>query len=347
MSGTKERQFGPDVARCMAAVLVLCVHFFLNTGFSAAPLTGGWMTLSVMVRSACMPCVPLFLMLTGYLEGGKNWKRGHLRKLVPVLVTYLLCAVACLGFKVFCLHQSLTLKNCIGQILSFSAAPYGWYVGMYIGLFLLSPIFDLAWRAMEDWQKGWTVCALLFLTSLPALFNLKWTLLPDFWVKLYPVCFYFLGRWLRDHPVKVKGWLLLLGWGLIAVVGGLLHVWLAGGGVFSDSTVTYYNSPLTVLASVCVFSLLVRVGEEGCPRPLRWLIRRVARLSLPIYLISYVYDALFYPILNGLVPQTGRRLLFFPVMVLGSLLCSGLLAQIVDWTAGALMGKIPQRKFQS
>ena len=114
---------------------------------------------------------------------------------------------------------------------------------------------------------------------------------------------------------------------------------LAQGGPVSHITVTYYNSPLTILETVCVFSLLVRVREENCPGPCRWLVRRVAGLSLPMYLLSYIYDATFYPILNGLVPQVGHRVWFLPVMVLGSLLCSGLLAQLCDWTVRALLGK--------
>lgn len=330
----KERRFEPDVVRCGAAVLVLWVHFFLNTEFGAQPLIGKGLTLSVILRSAFMPCVPLFIMLTGYLEVGKNWKKGYVHKLLPVLVIYLFCAVASVGFSAVHLHTPMTLQSSIKEILRFTI-PYGWYVGMYIGLFLLAPIFDVAWRAMEDWQKRWTVCALLFITALPVVVSL----LPSFWVGSYPVCYYFLGRYLREKPVKAKSWVLLLGWGSLATVGGLLHVWLAQGGPFSHPALTNYNSPLTALEAVCAFSLLVRVREERCPRPCRWLIHRISRLSLPLFLLSYIYDAYFYPLLNKMVPRASHRVLFFPLMTLGSLLCSGLLAQLVVWITGPLLKK--------
>lgn len=340
----KEREFGADLVRACAAGLVLCVHFFLNDGYYGTPLVGGWMAVNTMVRVACMTCVPLFLLLTGYLEVGKNWRAGHLRKLFPVLIAYVLCALACLAFKVIYLQAPLNPLDWLLQMLNFSAAPYAWYVEMYIGLFLLAPIFDLAWRAMGEGQKKWTVAGLLFCTSLPCLTNLKWAVLPDFWAGFYPACFYFIGRYLRDHPIKAKSWTLFLGWAGTAAAVGLLHVVLARGGGLSHEAITWWNSPFVIFETVCLFSLLIRAKGEGWPKPCRWVVARVAKLSLPMYLISYIYDMIAYPVLVQTVPQVERRIWFFPVMVLGSLVCSGLMAQPIDWAGKAISQLIPKKR---
>lgn len=340
----KEREFGADVVRACAAALVLCVHFFLNDGYYNAPLVGGWMAVNTMVRVACMTCVPLFLLLTGYLEVGKNWKVGHLRKLFPVLITYVLCGLACLAFKAVYLQTPLGPREWIGQLLNYSAAPYAWYIEMYIGLFLLAPIFDLAWRGMGKELKRWTILSLLLLASLPCLTGTRWDILPDFWAGFYPPCFYFIGRYLKDYPLKVKGVTLFLGWMATAAAVGMGHVYLAQGGPMSHGPLTWWNSPFVIFESVCLFSLLIRAKGEGWPKPCRWVVARVAKLSLPMYLISYIYDMIAYPVLVQTVPQVERRLWFFPVMVVGSLICSGLMAQPIDWAGKAIMQLIPKRR---
>ena len=72
-------------------------------------------------------------------------------------------------------------------------------------------------------------------------------------------------------------------------------------------------------------------------------VERAARLSLPIYLISYITDQVIYPPLRDAVSWVPGRVVFLPVMVAVSLVCSGFLGQLVDWLVRALMGLLPRR----
>ena len=65
-----------DITRIVALFTVISVHFFLNNGFYSEPMFGKRMLVMTVMRSAFMICVPLFIMLTGYLMSRKSLSRG-------------------------------------------------------------------------------------------------------------------------------------------------------------------------------------------------------------------------------------------------------------------------------
>lgn len=349
MSAEKRtRDFGLDLIRAAAAVLVLSVHFFMNDGFYDAPFQGAGMAASAVIRMACMTCVPLFMVLTGYLCVDRAWGRGYYRKLMPILLTYLLAAAVCLAFRWLWLGERFSALGALRRILDFSAAPYAWYVEMYIGLFLLTPFLNAAWRGLEERGRRALLATLVVMTALPTVTNLAGQVLPDWWTGVYPLTYYAAGAWLREHPVTVKKRWLLAGWlGLAAVAGlgqyaGQALLW--PGSSFQTGGVNYWGSLLVLVETVCLFSLLNRCSGERCPAPIRRCVGQTARLSLPIYLISYVTDQLVYPPLMAAVPDAGSRLPWMPLSVASNLICAGLLAWVLDRAAQGLMRLVPKQK---
>lgn len=75
----KERNLNADLIRCVAVFSVVSVHFLKNNGFYSTPVIGGDMLLMCIYRSLFMACVPLFLMLTGFLSG-KSSSRGSITR---------------------------------------------------------------------------------------------------------------------------------------------------------------------------------------------------------------------------------------------------------------------------
>lgn len=326
-----------DLVRAAAAVLVLAVHFFLNTGFYSVPLQGGTMLAALALRMVCMTCVPLFMVLTGYLCSRHTWSLGYYRRLAPVLLTYLLAACVCLAFRLAVMGERFSLLGAVRRVLDFSAAPYAWYVEMYIGLFLLIPFVNAAWNALERRGRGALLLSLLFLTALPTVTNLFGQILPEWWMDLYPLTYYVLGAWLKENPVRIRRRWLAAGWLVLACAAAVLRFVMSRGAAFTWSAVSDWGSLLVMGETVCLFSLLCSCKGERCPSAVRWCIQRAARLALPMYLISYVTDQIIYPPLCAAVPSVGVRLLFFPVMVALSLLISGAMAQLLDWAVRALL----------
>lgn len=340
----KQRDFGLDLVRAAAGVLTLSVHFFLNNGFYDTPAVGKAMLAACMVRMLCMTCVPLFLLLTGYTCVGRRWSKGYYRKLLPVLFTYVLAGGACLAFRVFWLGEQFSLKDVVRQFTVYAAAPYAWYIEMYIGLFLLSPFFNAAWHALEDGGKKALVLTLAGLTALPGLVNQAGTLLPVWWTGIYPLTYYAIGAWLREHPVGLKGWQLLLCWFGLAAAAGVKGYCTAGGGTYLWMPEDQWGSFVLTLQSVCLFSCLRKVTGKGLPAPVRWCVARVAKLSLAMYLVSYIADQIIYPVLNEAAPQAQLRLFWMPLAAPAAVICSLVLAQLVDWAAEALMRLVPTKE---
>ena len=344
----KERNFSLDAVRAGAAILVIAVHFFLHTGFYDLPLTGPVMAMSAWLRMAFMPCVPLFLMLSGYFCAERRWSRRYPLGLIPVLLTYLLCGTVCLLFRVFYMKEPVGgVFGAMKQYLAFAAAPYGWYVAMYVGLFLLMPFLNALWRGLDIPGRRALLPVLFLLVSLPTITNLFFQILPDWWLNLYPAAYYLLGVRLREMPERMSrlrgGWLLLI-WLALAAAAAALRWAFAGGGTFTWTSYTDYNSVFVAGEAVCAFLLLRRCRGGRLAKMLRSAISRIAQISLPVFLLSYIFDALFYPVLNNRIQTLQGRLPFLPLMVLLILLCSSALGELVDLAAKGLLRLMPGRE---
>ena len=68
----KERNINLDLIRCVAVIFVISVHFCLNSAFYEVTCSGMRMLIMYILRTAFITCVPLFLMLTGYLMKKNN-----------------------------------------------------------------------------------------------------------------------------------------------------------------------------------------------------------------------------------------------------------------------------------
>ena len=342
-----DRSISIDLLRAFSCVSVLCVHFFLNGGFYSQPIKGTKMIVMLCFRCLFIICVPLFIMITGYLQKNKKPEKSYYAKIGRVLCIYFLCALAC-GIYRYTKGTYTKVSQIFFGILNFSAAQYAWYVEMYLGLFLLIPFLNLIWNNLKT-EKGRRLLlgSLLLMTSLPMLLNTfrfdsaAWwnqpslnaqyqALLPQWWKNLYPVTFYFLGAYLRDNPPTLRRWqcftLALMTVGASAV----FNYWRSRPGAFVWGTWNDWHSPFTVVLAYLVFSFLLQCGAKGkTPRPVRAGLRFFSEISFGIYLVSFIFDDLFYPELAKRVPDIPSRLYYYPLMVLSVLVASAALSTLI------------------
>lgn len=321
-----------DLIRALAAFLVVSVHFFLNSGYYATPMEGKGMLAMSMMRMLCMTCVPLFMLLTGYLCCHKTLTGRYYLGLVHILLTYGLCALVCLNVRLS-RGEAMSLGQRVRAVLDFTAAPYAWYVEMYVGLFLLIPFLNALWKGLEGrGARKALIATLLALTTLPALTNFRWALLPDWWAGVvYPLAYYFLGAYFAEYSPKLswpRGLLALAG---AVCLGGVWAYATNAGGVFQWAAMTDWYGPTVVLSACLVFLLLLRLPADRFPGWVRWLLAKLSQLSLAVYLLSWCFDTLFYPILLERVPYLVRRLPWCLVMVPAVYACSAACAQLVEW----------------
>lgn len=66
-----KRDITLDAIRVFAVFSVISVHYFLHSGFYNTPVMGTRMFIMITFRQFFMICVPLFMILTGYLMSQK------------------------------------------------------------------------------------------------------------------------------------------------------------------------------------------------------------------------------------------------------------------------------------
>lgn len=288
-----------------------------------------------------MICVPLFMMLTGYLTASSTPCRKYYRKLIDTLGVYVLASLCCAAYDVAMGKESLQLYQLVNRIARYKAAPYAWYVEMYIGLFLLSPFLNAGYQALgEKRKKQWLLGVLLLLTALPGVVNvyvpkLSWVMdprsstnylkiLPDYWTNLYPFAYYFLGSYIREYGISLSTPKALGLSVATALFQGLYNVWRSWGDCFLWGSWQNYGSLFVVVQTVLFFVMicnwdLSRLGQRTCR-----VLGRLSGLCFGAYLVSYIFDDWFYARLNAAMDYIPHRFPWFPVAVL--VVASGSLA---------------------
>lgn len=201
-ASNKKRNPNLDLIRCIAVFCVIAVHFFKNTGYYKLPLVGGQMFFIEYMRTTFMVCVPLFLLLTGYLMNKKELNLKYYKGILHTLGIYFVTSIFCIVYQCYVLGDLLSLKYIITGILSFTANPYSWYIQMYIGLFLLIPFLNTIYNGLKS-KKEKQILILTFFTLVTLstlLGTVKINCISSWWSGIYPLMYYFIGCYLREFP---------------------------------------------------------------------------------------------------------------------------------------------------
>ena len=297
----KRRLAGPDIIRCIAITGVLSAHMLSYAGHFDDLHTVKWY-IYIFLHYGFLAAVPLFLLLTGYLNCEKKLSKGYFKGIAPILVSYALISVISILADRFIFTEKITLWSGLLSILNFTAIDYAWYVEMYIGLFLLIPFLNLLKDALAD-KKQWhmLIVTLLFITTLPDVADsfifggVKINIIPDWWKNLYPVTFYFLGAYIKKFKPQVKRIYafagavatLILSVGLCALFSQQEYAWWVMNGI---------SALPTAVVAVCVFLMFYRV--ESLPKIIGVPVRKVAVYSYEMYLFSYITDKYLYSTLR-------------------------------------------------
>ena len=326
------RILGLDVIRSLAILFVIAGHFFvLHTPFGSTNFEG----LSLFLQAGILPLfytgVPLFIMLTGYLNINKVSSKKYNIGIWKVLIAYIFFSILTIIFRKYYLHEELSLFKLGLKIFDFSAIPYAWYIEMWIGLFLFTPFLNLLYKAIPTQQQKIVWIGILFtMTAIPDLFNrYGFHLVPGFWQICFPLMFFFIGSYIKEYQPKIR---LLYGWGIIMICCLInptfnmlfIHnhslIQIAGGssGVFG-----------TIIA--VIFFLLVYQRDIHVPL-IRKVFTKVSLLSLDIYLCCYIFDAIYYPWFKEhyFINQSQFGIFFFVIIPL-VFISSLILAQVKEW----------------
>lgn len=287
------RSSGLDLVRTIAILFVIAGHFFINTPAHSAIFEGPSMFLQGMVRTLFLTNVPLFLILTGYLNLNKKISRKYYRGMIAVLLSYVFISIVTIVCRAEILGEHISVIKWMLKITDFSAINYAWYIEMWIGLFLLTPFLNILWKNIETRRhKQFLILILYFLCAFPDMFNRYGVaLVPGYWELIYPCAFYFIGAYIKEYQPDIDSkWIVLfiLGCCLINPTFNVVFVknhsmiQLVGDG----------NGIIGMPLSAAVFLLTYKIDVRST------IIKRglesISKVSLDMYLISYIFDMMYY-----------------------------------------------------
>lgn len=309
-----------DVIRIVAVLSVISVHFFLNTDFYQQIIRKDDLTmfLAVYMRTSFMVCVPLFIILTGYLVNRKELSLSYYKGILHTIGIYLIISIFCLIYKGTKGGQTITPLVGLQGILDFSADSYSWYIEMYLGLFLLIPFLNLIYNHLgTKREKQLLILTLFVLGTLPSICNVyEIKIVPAWWSGVWPLLYYFIGCYIREYPLKLSWiWHLVL-FVVVVFVSTKFNIYRSLDTVFESQLYNDWYGWQNVLSTTLLFSLLSKMNLEKLPVIVKRILYWISRLSLGIYLASWIADQYVYPKLRMTVPNFGDRIPYFGITVL-------------------------------
>ena len=146
----EKRLAGLDIVRSLAILFVVAHHFDLHTEFLITPFIGVNMFIQGAFASLFLVAVPLFLLLTGFLNTNKKLTLTYYKGIIRVLSAYLVYSIVTILYRIIINGEHLSVFLWLRQIFNYTAIPYGWYIEMYIGLFILIPFLNIIYNNLQE-----------------------------------------------------------------------------------------------------------------------------------------------------------------------------------------------------
>ena len=332
MEKIQKRDTNADILRIFALFTVFIVHFFLNTEFYLLEINTPIMIMATCIRQFAMCCVPLFLMLTGYLYAGKEieFNKSHILKLSKILIPYTI--ITLLTFLFVTSSGINENANLVTMLFGFESNGYTWYIEAYLGIYLLIPFFNTLYNNLKSKnQKQALVGVFVTICFLPTIFNITGTtVFFDYWKLLMPMAYYFIGAYLKEYPLQlnIKKCVMLL------VVGEII-VSILGITVFKENLMEHpsngYGSIFNAFNSVLIFSILSKLKTDNLKDKVKEKLSKMSNRVLSAYMISYIVDKIFYfAVLPLFAPMFEQKVLFMPVCIIIVSIFSFILGTIIE-----------------
>lgn len=324
-----KREVGGDIARVIAVILVPVVHFFGLTFYYSTEFTCD-MIFPTAIRWLGVCAVPLFMIISGYFKSNAKISKKHYFGIIPLLCTHIFISSLRIWVDWHFHGEIIDTQYILDRLLYFK---YGWYIRLYIGMLLLMPFFNIAYKGIGDkWKKE---VFILTLVGLNALGPLTFDTVPSSWLILYVFGYYIIGCYLSEYKVKLNPFV-----GILALTGILAIVSISTyfhckGEIFDWGFIGYqansgYSAMCTVFISMLIMVLCLNIDFNI--KAVNFAFKTVSLVSLEMYLFSQMFDGFIYKdIIENNVPFMDS---FKNIILLAG--SSFLLAFIASWAKKAI-----------
>lgn len=295
---TQKRESGGDVARALAVILVPTLHCFGLINYYDTQFSYN-MLIPTMIRWIAVCAVPMFMIISGYFKVNSEFSAKHYKGLIPLLMTHFFISAVRIFVDAHYFDAFVDAQYVIDRMVFFK---YGWYIQLYIGMLILMPIFNIAYKKAESRRnKELMILSIVGITALGPLSN---NIIPSTWVMFYVFGFYLIGCYLSEYKVKINPIINIAMVLLVVFVVSLSDCKHCLNTVFDWDFIGYsfnsgYSSMAAVIIAGLIMSLCFNIKIEL--KPVCFLLKTVSVVSLEIYLFSQMYDGFIYKDINGVV----------------------------------------------
>jgi surface polysaccharide O-acyltransferase-like enzyme len=302
--GEGEFSLPVDLIRTVAILLVMILHASNEyyTAIQGTPLDSAlyWGT-STIYKSLSLPCVPLFVMLSGalLLQQSKVHEpiRIFLRKrLNRIGLAFLFWGIIYLVWAFFITNTPVTPNNVVlGIERSIFTGPYYhfWFLYLIVGLYLITPILRAVIGFKDPRILKYLIIVWFLGVGIVPLINLIFgqTLNTSLFVLGGSIGYFVLGTYLQSVNVRTSTlgglFFLGLGWTITSTwVMNFLFSPVGQNNFFLD-----YTTANVIIMSVTLFMILSKFPADwpGSKHPLvRRAIHVICINTLPIYLFHVI-----------------------------------------------------------
>ncbi|MCQ2417595.1 MAG: acyltransferase family protein [Oscillospiraceae bacterium] len=306
---------GIDLLKIFAMYFVISLHFFLHTGYYSLESVQPDIIFHVSFRALFYECVPLFLLITGYLKRKARFEAEHFIKAIPIIITTFTISGLIIAYKILILKQQFSGWIWAQSVWSFNQPSYGWYINMYLSLILFMPFINAAYDSLKTRkQKLAAVIICVCASTLPVTINrlphpkeLAVIGMPlGYFSGMWPFAYYIVGAYISEFKPKISKF--------ITVPLFLLGCFLLGFANYKTVSTNYYSGfcvengdIINVIIAALIFLSFYDVKITN--KYIRWSLAKISGLSICTFLLSSIFDGIFYPKYAG---QFSNYSVFFP-----------------------------------
>ena len=254
-----------------------------------------WWTVNIY-DSLARPCVPLFVMASGFLLLSPEKTDEPLsvffkKRLSRIGLPFIFWGITYFAWR-FLVNDEAFAYGSIIQ--GFNTGPYYhfWFLYMLIGLYLITPILRVVVAHSERKIIKYFLAVWFLGTAVIPLLNLQpsFSLDSNLFVFVGWIGYFLLGAFLKSVKIKTLFFctILSIGWILTMVATYFITASIGGlsGYFFYD-----YLSANVIMASVGLFMLLYRVPRrqlENISSRAKWLIHKIGQNTLSIFMLHVI-----------------------------------------------------------
>jgi len=324
----KKRFAGVDIVKILAGFLVVTVHFFLWSGFYGEPIDDKSDIAPIALRWFSYTCVPLFMIVSGYLMKNKTLSKKYYLGILRVVIIYIIVSIICSIFDHYHFMKEFTVWTYIKGMFEYTNASYSWYVAYYICMFMLMPFVNLAFNNLKSKKHKLIMVFTVFaVSSLSYSFfigteqNNQIKIFPQYFSNCYPFAYYLAGCFIREYPPKrcLRNKLIFAA-GLAASLSWLTYSTY----VQSLDNVDYNYSFLSwhyndygtwpvCLTALFIFLLIFDITVKN--KHIAAFLKIFGESTFASYLISYVFDRIYYESFGAQYPTFAERWSHAPLII--------------------------------